>query len=159
MKRIGVLRHGKAEHTPGMLSDFERKLTPKGEEKVASLAGNCLTQFGHPDCIFSSPAVRALRTSEILVQSAGFSSRIEIHEELYAADMQDIMDLMAGLPEEMESVIIVGHNPSIEDLLADLCREYIRLKPAYFYMIDLDIQSWDEIFGKVSVMNGKILKP
>ncbi|MGC9312561.1 MAG: SixA phosphatase family protein [Sediminispirochaetaceae bacterium] len=157
MKRIGILRHGKAEHHSS--ADFDRQLSPAGRDAAASLARQAPSGFGHPELVLTSPAARALSTAETFIRESGFDTSLEVHEEMYAAEGEELLDMIAGMPEELDSIILVGHNPSLEELIEELTGEPVRLKTAHLYIMDLDISAWTEIYSPNRVLQQKMINP
>lgn len=157
MKHIGILRHGKAEHHSS--ADFDRQLSPKGRAAAASLAKKAPPTFGHPELVLTSPAARALSTAETFIRESGFDTSLEIREEMYAAEGEELLDMIAGLPEELDSIILVGHNPSLEELIEELTGESVHLKTAHLYFMDVDIQAWTGIYSPNRVVHQKMISP
>ena len=157
MKRIGILRHGKAEHHSS--ADFDRQLSPGGRNAAASLAKKAPSEFGHPELVLTSPAARALETARILIRESGFDTSLDVREEMYAAEGEELLDMIAGLPEELESIILVGHNPSLEEIIEELTGKPVRLKTAHLYIMDLDISSWTGIYSHGKVIHHKMVLP
>lgn len=157
MKRIGILRHGKAEHHSS--ADFDRQLSPKGRDAAASLAKKAPSSFGHPELVLTSPAARALSTAETFIRESGFETSLEVREEMYAAEGTELLDMIAGLPEELDSIILVGHNPSLEELIKELTGEPVRLKTAHLYIMDMDIPAWTGIYSPGRVVHQEMVSP
>jgi len=159
MKRIGILRHGKAEHQGTGSQDRERRLVEKGREAVRAVAANSACNESHPDMVVTSPAVRAVESAEIFSREAGISTPVEIREELYAAGPRDILSLVNGLPDEVGSILIVGHNPSLEEFCEEITGEYTGLKTANLLILDIDADSWTEIYPPSLIIQQRLIKP
>jgi phosphohistidine phosphatase len=118
MTELYVLRHGIAvpHGTPDVPED-ERPLTPKGRKRMRQI-GRGLRRLGlEPDRILSSPLPRAWETAEIVADALGISDRLEASEMLRAdRDAASIRDWL--LTRKEPRLMIVGHNPSLSDLLA-----------------------------------------
>jgi phosphohistidine phosphatase len=101
-----------------MIPDFERPLAPRGE-RDAPRAGEHLKKRGRlPDQIFSSPAVRARDTALAVVRAMDMPQRaIHFDERLYAASRQTLLRVLAECPAGARCVLVVGHNPGLDDLL------------------------------------------
>lgn len=154
-----LLRHGRAEVQASNQSDFQRPLKKHAEEAIHAVADKLIRHFGHPDKVFSSPALRTRSTAEIFLQRIDSDIAMDSPEELYAADVEDILQLLAGLPEELDQILIVGHNPSLEEIIYIYSRRYQRLKTAHCCVLDLDILSWPEVYGQVQLLHEVIIKP
>lgn len=116
-----LLRHAKAE-TPGELPDFERRLTDKGRAD-ADAAGSWLADARlAPDLVLCSPANRTRETwqgvSIALAQAAPDGTTAEVHYEagLYDGGRSEVIDLLRAVPDEVRTVLVVGHNPTMSDV-------------------------------------------
>lgn len=121
MKReLLLLRHGKSDWTTG-LPDFQRPLQERGRRGSQQI-GNWLLQHALlPDLIVSSGAERARRTAEEVSKVMGLDpDHVRLEENLYGASLSDLLALLQGLSERPGRLMLVGHNPGLEDLLAYL---------------------------------------
>lgn len=154
-----LLRHGKANVQALNQSDFQRPLKKHSDETIHAVADTLMRHFGHPDKVFSSPALRTRSTAEIFLRRVDADIAMDTPEELYAADVEDILQLLAGLPEELDQIMIVGHNPSLEEIIYTFSHHYQRLKTAHCCVLDLDIQGWPEVYGRVELLDEILIKP
>ena len=77
-----------------------------------------LTQDLVPAQILCSPARRARETAETVAASMGFNEdNILFNESIYMADVSELLDAIATTPPECDRLMVVGHNPGLEDLL------------------------------------------
>ncbi len=118
MRELYIVRHGIAvEHgTPG-IGDDERPLTAKGEKRMEEI-GDALAALDLPlERIVSSPLPRALRTAEILAERLKTAGGVETASALRAgADAHDVADWLKLQPDP--PLMIVGHNPTLDELLS-----------------------------------------
>ena len=122
-----LLRHGKSDwETP--CDDFNRPLQDRGK-RGAQRIGVWLAQHElEPDYILSSPAERALVSAQKCCKTMGLGvQRIHPERQLYAADTDTLLAVLAGCPEQAKRVMLVGHNPALEALLNWLSGEVIPL--------------------------------
>jgi phosphohistidine phosphatase len=121
MKEIYVLRHGIAVErgTRGYSKDSDRPLTPEGRKKMRSIA-RALRQFELSfDLILSSPYVRARQTAEIVVEILEAEDRLKFSEHLAAeGDAEDLVEQLKGLYHSPASVLLVGHEPYLGQLIS-----------------------------------------
>ena len=118
MARLYLLRHGIAvPHGTAGVRDEDRPLTPVGEARVKQVA-ECLERWGdRPDRVVASPLPRARRTAEITAAVLGVSDRLELAEVLEpGVPARQIRDWLTARDEA--SLMLVGHNPNLSDLLA-----------------------------------------
>lgn len=113
-RTIIVMRHAKAEQSA--TTDFDRQLTDRGTADATD-AGSWLTDRGYvPDHALVSAAVRTQQTWDALVDGGGWDVDPDIDEALYDAGPESALDLIRALPDHLNSVIVVGHNPAMGSL-------------------------------------------
>jgi phosphohistidine phosphatase len=120
-RTLVLLRHAKAE-TPGELPDFERRLTTVGESDADAAGAWLADERLRPDLVLCSPAARTRQTwqgvSIALAQGLPSSGAPEVRYEkgLYGGGRTEVFDLLRTVPEEVKTVLVVGHNPTISDV-------------------------------------------
>ena len=138
MNELLILRHGKSDWSKSD-TDFYRPLKDRGKRNAQQM-GCWLAQQGlTPDIIISSPAERALTTAEKASKAMGQdTSLIKTVQAVYAAGLGDLLHVLSKLPDKHHRVMLVGHNPGLEDLLLYLAKKELpRLTFVYFYLIAL----------------------
>ncbi len=112
-----ILRHGKSDWSR-QVSDFDRPLKNRGKRNAQQIGNWLAEQHLQPDLILCSPAVRALNTAEKACKAMGLSCEIVCPDErLYDASWSDCLGVLTELSETVHRVMLVGHNPELEDLL------------------------------------------
>lgn len=120
MKTILLLRHAKSDWGDPDLVDYERPLAKRGR-KDAPRIGDVLLNFDVvPDKILSSPAKRAKQTAELVAESCGYKKSIAWHDSFYGGTSDDLIGAVWRLPDTVQRVMLVGHNPTMEDTAASL---------------------------------------
>ena len=110
-RTLVVVRHAKAE--PYAASDFERALADRGRADAAA-AGNWIAGTGvAPDLALVSAAVRTRQTWESMASAAGWDLEPQLDRSLYAADEDTVLELLAATPDEVTTVVVIGHNPTM----------------------------------------------
>lgn len=119
-RELLILRHGKADKHV-RCDDFDRPLHDKGK-RAAQRAGVWVAQKDlTPDYIISSPAERALVSAQKTSKSMGrYSGEIRPDERLYNANLHSLLEVLGECPDFSTRVLLVGHNPGLEDLLNHL---------------------------------------
>jgi phosphohistidine phosphatase len=118
MPTLIVVRHAKAASPPGT-PDVERPLTDRGRRDAAK-AGDELRAAGLvPDRVVCSPALRTRQTLDGLALNA-LDTPVDVESVVYDNGADAIIDLLRELPGDAEVVLIVGHNPSMHQLVLDL---------------------------------------
>jgi len=159
-----ILRHGKSDWNTNE-TDYNRPVTDRGK-RGAQRIGVWLAQNGlKPDMVISSPAERARLTAQKMMKAMGETDHYIIYDErIYEAALNDLLDVLSGISRETKRVILVGHNPGLEQLLIYLCDEKITipddgklLPTATLAHLSLSCQ-WNEI-RKNSAKLVKIQRP
>lgn len=117
---LTVLRHAKSAWPLGV-RDLHRPLSTRGI-RDAQCFGEALARRGQQfDVVFSSPAQRTRQTWDLVAEAADFrTDDVQFDDRLYAASWWDVMDVIRETPPAVGSMLIIGHNPSLEDLCGEL---------------------------------------
>lgn len=148
MKTLILTRHAKTIPGESGMSDFERTLAPRGPKDVKLIAKELLTMEYDPDLIISSPALRAIQTSELFAKVFNYqASQIKYLNYLYGYfSIADLVKDLASKGAKSNSVQIIGHNPSISEIAADLSGSYAESLPTSGTMvIEFDVKKWDYV--------------
>lgn len=118
MKReLILMRHGKSDWSKP-LSDYVRPIKKRGYREAQKVGGWLKEQGLVPDLIISSPARRARETAETAAEAMGYDTKnIFWNESVYMADVSELLDAIATTPDECNRLMVVGHNPGLEDLV------------------------------------------
>ena len=119
-RELWLLRHGKSNRNLAV-DDFDRPLKKRGKHAAQSIGAWLQQQRLIPDWIVSSPAKRAISTAKI-VQKAIAEDGLDIMQDkrLYQEGFERLKTVLAECPLETRRVLLVGHNPELEDLLINL---------------------------------------
>lgn len=114
---LWLLRHGKSDRN-SIIDDFDRPLKKRGK-RAAQRVGEWMKLQGLiPDIVISSPALRALATAKIVCAAIGIREQdIQQDRHLYAQGFERLLTVLAASPAKAEKILLVGHNPELEDLL------------------------------------------
>jgi phosphohistidine phosphatase len=145
MKRLLILRHAKSSWADSSIDDWQRPLNDRGE-RDAPRAGEWLRARDLlPDLIISSDAIRARATAEAAAEAAGLSKAIVLEPSLYHAAPEDVIEVLKAVNDEMRSVLIVGHNPGLEELVGKLAGEAHGMPTAGLFVFDVPITRWRDL--------------
>lgn len=121
MPTLYLLRHAKAEkavkHAWDPADDRNRPLTASGIADAAAVGRWFRSRAVIPGVAIVSPAVRAIQTWQLAAAELGATLPIRVEPELYEASVPDLLRIIRALPAEFTSAIIVGHDPSLSDLV------------------------------------------
>ncbi|MEU5520058.1 histidine phosphatase family protein [Streptomyces sp. NPDC047860] len=122
LRRLVVLRHAKSARPEGV-TDHERPLAPRGA-RDAPAAGRVLADSGClPGLALCSTALRARRTWELAAAQWGTPPPVRHDPRLYHAGVPELLAVIHEVPAEVETLLLVGHNPGLEDLVLALAGE------------------------------------
>lgn len=145
MKTLLVLRHAKSSWSEPALDDHERPLSARGRRDAPRM-GALVRELGlRPDVVISSDAVRARLTAEAVVEAARSAGEIRLDPRLYLASPADILSRLRTVEAQAETVMIVGHNPGLEELVAQLTGERLDLPTAALAQLVLPIDRWRDL--------------
>lgn len=120
--RLILMRHAKSDRSDPAAIDFDRPLTGRGRRAVPVMARWFAKQGFGPGLVLSSPAVRARETALLLARELGVKkSAIAFDEDIYDADLGTLLRVVHR--RSVPSLLLVGHNPGLEELLCHLSRE------------------------------------
>lgn len=141
-----MLRHAKSSWKDPGLADEDRPLNKRGK-KDAPVMGQVLRRERlTPDWIATSTARRARKTAEAAARHSQYSGEIHYEEALYLASPTAILDVLARrAPASAERILIVGHNPGLEDLVGLLTARREPFPTGALAQIELPIASWNEL--------------
>lgn len=125
MPTLFVLRHAKSSWNNSHMNDHERPLAPRGQRAAETLAAHidALTASspdGLPALVLCSTARRAQETLEPLARRLPDSTELIVDDDLYGAPAADILARLRVVHEATPSVLVIGHNPGLEDLVRGL---------------------------------------
>ena len=120
-RELWLLRHGKSDRDNHALDDFDRPLKKRGK-LAAQRIGLWLKQENLiPDYLISSPAKRAISTAKIVHKAIAVEALVVKQDKrLYQEGFERLKTVLSECPAEAGPVLLVGHNPELEDLLINL---------------------------------------
>ena len=149
MKTILLMRHAKSDWSRPGQSDFDRDLNRRGK-KDAPCMGRLLSAYSHmPDRVFSSPAKRARVTAELVAKHCGYAGDIHYRDDAYPGSVGSLLAMLQKLNDEIDQVLLIGHNPALEDtvqqLLAGEAIVDIALPTSALVGLEADIRRWSDL--------------
>jgi phosphohistidine phosphatase len=142
MLTLFLLRHAKSSWDDASQQDFERPLSSRGRNACA-LIGEFIEEKGIDfDLVLVSTALRTRQTSELVKERAKFRGEVRYDERIYEATVSQLLDVISQVDSDRESVLLVGHNPGIEELLALLTGEQQHVTTANLAKIKIKATKW-----------------
>jgi phosphohistidine phosphatase len=153
MKILYIIRHAKSSWEDISLSDFERPLNKRGE-KDAPFMGKVLKELHvRPDIVYSSPALRAKMTAEIITKEVHYDKDILFVDAIYEADVRTLHEFITTIDDENSIVFLFGHNTSLNEVAYKYVGFNENIPTCGVVSIVFDIENWSEI----SERNAKFL--
>lgn len=155
MRILGLFRHAKSDWQDPRARDFDRPLNARGRKGAAVMGRHVRDHGVRWDRMISSPAIRCAETIEIACEAAGRPVAVNWDRRIYLASSATLADLLRETEGDPKSVMMVGHNPGLEDLIFDLVpddgssplRDVVEVKfpTASFAVLELDIDKWSDL--------------
>lgn len=145
MRTLFTLRHAKSSWDDQGLADFDRPLNSRGIEAARFMGELIYTRGLTPQRIISSPAKRAKQTAVLVAEIGGVGSKVVYDDRIYEASSLALFNVVRELEDSLESVMIVGHNPGMEDLVRLLTGSAETLPTAALTKISLRIPRWSAL--------------
>ena len=155
MKILGLFRHAKSDWQDPRARDFDRPLNARGRKGAAVMGRHVRDHGARWDRIISSPAIRCAETIEIACQAAGRPVAVQWDRRIYLASSATLLDLLREQDDNAAAVLMVGHNPGLEDLIFDLIpddgssplRDVVEIKfpTASYAVLELDAAKWADL--------------
>lgn len=145
MKTLLLLRHGKSSWKETHIPDHERPLKKRGKNDASSMGEVLNSVQLIPDFIYCSTAKRAKDTVKYLLETLHFEGEVFYSRDLYHGYTDDYIDLLKGVDNHHNYVMIVGHNPGLEEFISDLTNNDEWLPTAALVQIELHIENWQEL--------------
>ena len=147
MKTLHLIRHGKSSWEQPGVADIDRALLPKGIVNSTLVAERIVALFGVPDKILSSPASRAIHTALIMARTMHFDeSKVCIVPSIYESNTSNILEVIETTVPEINSLAIVGHNPTFTDFANLYLPDYLDNMPTSCVVtFKFDIKDWNII--------------
>jgi len=145
MKTLLLLRHAKSSWNDPDLADHDRPLNKRGRGDAPRMGQLLRHNNIVPELILTSTAKRARKTARRVADSAFYKGPIEEIGDLYLAGVGTFIQVLNGIGSEHQSVLLVGHNPGIEDLLEMLTGTFEVLPTAALAHLNVPVEKWVEV--------------
>jgi phosphohistidine phosphatase len=116
-----LLRHAKAGWESANQRDYDRALTPRGVQAAQAMGFWCKEYLPQIDLVLCSPALRTRQTFDALQEAWPQVLRVEFADAIYMANYDALLTILNALPDQEQHVMLIGHNPGLEDLTLLLC--------------------------------------
>jgi phosphohistidine phosphatase len=154
MKTLYLLRHAKSSWDDPTLADHDRPLAPRGRTAAPRMAVWLRTEARRPELVICSSAARARETWDLVARELQPAPEVDIRRAVYDAGPEQLVAIVRGTPSRVRTLMLVGHNPAMEDAAALLAgggdtRALATMQSKYptaaVAELTFDLDSWSEI--------------
>jgi len=143
MIKLLILRHGKSSYDAD--TDFERGLKDRGKNDARNMAEFLLKEKLLPETIYTSSAKRALKTAKIIIDNSNFEGQFIQNDNLYLASLGEILSHIYDFENTVKSLMIVGHNPGLTELVNCLGLRLDNLPTCGLVSVSFAVDDFSEI--------------
>jgi phosphohistidine phosphatase len=122
VKSLYLLRHAKSSWDDPSLSDHDRPLAPRGRRAARRVADHIRGANIAPALVLCSTARRARETLDAILPAFEHAPDVRLEEELYGASTEELVHRLHEISETVPSVLLIGHNPSVQSAALVLVR-------------------------------------
>ena len=149
-RRLVVVRHAKSAWPDGV-PDPERPLNARGR-RDAPAAGRCIRdRVGHLDAVLCSTATRTRQTWRLIAAELDGPPAAVFDDRVYAASVDTLLAVVRGLPDDVGSALLLGHNPGVAELVAVLTGAELEMKTSALAVVGYD-GSWADTAPGAAVL-------
>ena len=144
MKTLLLLRHAKSCWEDSSLADHDRPLKQRGIKAARRIGQLIGTQKCSPELVLCSTAVRAKETLRLVLEEVKGTPPIEYVERLYHCSLDVFISVLRSIPWDLSAVMLVGHNPGLEEFLSHLAGQSQTMPTGALARIELDLSHWSD---------------
>jgi len=147
MKSLLLVRHAKSDWEDNTVKDFDRELSIRGRRTAPKMANHLKVDGFQPDLIISSPAQRAKSTTQFIVEQLELDeSKLLFEQDIYEASVRVLLRIINDLPNNLNTIALVGHNPGLTYLTELITGEEIGNLPTFGVVkINFDFDEWEMV--------------
>jgi phosphohistidine phosphatase len=147
--RLWLLRHAKSSWDDSDMEDVDRPLAPRGARAGDRVRDNHDAEGIRPELVLCSSSLRTRETLARILPGLGPELTVRIESSIYSFEADELLDRLRAIPADVGSVMLVGHNPALQELATTLAADGDRLDElrkgfptAALAELDLPISSW-----------------
>jgi phosphohistidine phosphatase len=159
MRTLFLLRHAKFNGKDENLPDFERPLNGRGKRTAKTLGHYVRTNEILFELILSSPAVMTRETTERMLKAAKLSTEVRYDQRIYAAGAARLTEVVSQIDNDRRVVMIVGHNPGVEELLSFLTGNKVQTPAGALAKLTSRATKWTTLAGAGKATLEWLIKP
>jgi phosphohistidine phosphatase len=152
MKTLLLMRHAKSSWKESNIPDHDRPLNRRGKHDAPLMGKLLRDQKMNLDLIISSTALRAETTANLIAKAVRYKGEIVLDKLIYNAEPADLLTLLSNCSGEYNSILLVGHNPTLEETVQMLTNSpEITMATCAVAHLTLSIDTWTDLKEKQTV--------
>jgi phosphohistidine phosphatase len=162
MITLMLLRHAKSNWDDPALADHDRPLTRRGHKAAKRMGRLIVEEKLIPDAVLCSTAVRARETWDHVADAfrkADHTPPVEFVAGLYHCPVNEFVPILKAAPVTARSLLVIGHNPGLEELLDRLMGTTPHFPTAALAVLELEIDAWAEFTLQASTSLQHLWRP
>ncbi len=159
MKTLLLMRHAKSSWQDEGLADHDRPLNRRGQRDAPRMGQLLRHQQLLPDTIVCSTAQRAQTTARQVAEAAGYNGPVVLDERLYLATANEILHAVRRLAGAGQTVLVVGHNPGMEQLVSHFAGKTEPFPTAALAQLQLEVPAWSQVDAQTPGRLAKLWRP
>ena len=152
MKTLLLLRHAKAENAAPGSSDIDRALNERGRNEAQAMGTFIRKQNLTFELVLCSPALRARETAELVLAAAEITANVRYDQRIYEASPRQLLEVISEVEEDKIAVLLVGHNPGMEELLRALTGKGEPMATGTLAKIDFNFDEWSRVTEDIGAL-------
>jgi phosphohistidine phosphatase len=147
VKTLTIIRHAKSSWSDQSINDHDRRLNERGRQDAYVMGEQLANNHVNLGTVFCSTARRAVKTLKRLSRKYPIDeAQIQFYEELYLADLDELINFINHLPDQYASATLIAHNPGLTELVNYLTAEGMTNLPTMgVYIAELQIEQWAQL--------------
>jgi phosphohistidine phosphatase len=149
MKTLLLMRHAKSSWKESNIPDHDRPLNRRGKHDAPLMGKQLRDQKMNLDLIISSTALRAETTANLIAKAVRYKGKIILDKSIYNAEPMDLMTLLSNSSDEYNSILLVGHNPTMEETVQMITNSpELTMATCAVAHLTLSIDTWTDLKEK-----------
>lgn len=163
MRELILMRHAKSSWADPDRADKDRPLNPRGLRTAPRMGAWLHQEQLLPDRILCSTARRAVQTVELILEAidqlAGHKVPVDYRDDLYMATPWSMVQETLSTPADIQRLLLIGHNPGMEELVEELTGEWVRMPTAAIARLQTPIRNWRDLEGRSDLALTQLITP
>ncbi|VAX40637.1 phosphoglycerate mutase family domain protein [hydrothermal vent metagenome] len=158
-KHLLIMRHAKSSWKKSGTNDHDRPLNKRGKRDAPRMGELLIEKKRVPELILSSTATRARSTASLVAEGADYDGVVELDDNLYHPSVSNCIEVLRKLYYNYASILLVAHNPGMEELLLHFTGQYHFFPTATIAFVKLPLSSWRDLTMQTKGKLKNIWKP